>query len=134
MSNSAEDPQRVIYPLLSEFLSFRAVDVSSIVIETDTFGNHIFRVIIRKELKSLEHFRNSPYIIQPAGVVVDNNPYVTLKEAEHPLVILRILTEFCYGDSLEQILDENILGDSVSDQGCTEPSPRQRANAYGYTE
>lgn len=90
-----EDPFRVIYQLLSEFPTFRAIDVSSVENKIEIADGRVFHVrleyvyktvdrsfytkadtdAIRKELENLEYFRSAQYIAQSAGVVVSPNPY-----------------------------------------------------------
>lgn len=132
-----EDPLRVIYPLISEFTTFEAIDVSSVEIKSEIADDRVFRVrlhhrgeqdyiyktvdrpfyrtsdteAIRKELKNLDYFRNAPHIVQPAGIVVSPNPYTTLPQDDKPLVITGILLEYYSGGSLRQILSESRLQD-----------------------
>lgn len=132
-----EDPLRVIYPLLSEFPTFKAIDVSSVQNKSEIADDRVFRVrlrhggeqdyiyktvdrpfytkadteAIRKELENLEYFRNAQHIAQSAGVVVSPNPYTTSRQDDKPLVITGILLEYYCGGSLEQILSEHRLKD-----------------------
>lgn len=132
-----EDPLRVIYPLLSEFPTLKAIDVSSVKNEIEIADGRVFRVrlcdggeqeyvyktvdrpfyrisdteTIRKELENLEYFNNARHIVQSAGVVVSPNPYMTLGQDGKPLVITGILLEYYCGGSLEQIFSEHRLKD-----------------------
>jgi serine/threonine protein kinase len=132
-----EEPLRVIYPLLSEFPTFKAIDISRVENKTEIADDRVFRVrlrdsgeqeyiyktvdrpfykkadteAIRKELENLEYFRNAQHIVQSAGVVVSPNPYMTSRQDDKPLVITGILLEYYCGGSLEQILSEHRLKD-----------------------
>lgn len=130
-----EDPKRVVYPLCSEFPSFRRVDISNILLDKEIADGHVFQVllypdkdkeyiyktmerlfytpmdteVLRKELENLAHVRNLRNIVQPAGVVTSRNPYRTSRWSDQSLVITGVLLEFYGGGSLQSILRERRL-------------------------
>lgn len=132
-----EDPSRVIYPLLSEFTTFEAIDVSSVEIKSEIANERVFHIrlrhrgeqdyiyktvdrplyrtsdieAIRKELENLEYFRNAQHIVQSAGVGVSPNPYTTSCQDGKPFVGTGILLKYYSGGLLKQILSESRLQD-----------------------
>ncbi|KAJ5609426.1 protein kinase domain-containing protein [Penicillium herquei] len=127
-----EDPLRVKYLSPAQFPSFRPIEISELIQEIE-ISDGVFRVhhegnrmpyvlkiinrplyhprdtdVIKQELESLEQFRGTRGIVQPAGIAVFANPYQTCQKDNQPpeMVINGILLEFHSGGSLKCVLKE----------------------------
>jgi Protein kinase domain len=128
-----EDPSRVVYPLCTEFPSFRSINLHDLsnereiadgvfqVLDDNDKTPYILKVVnrplyqphdtevIRKELENLEVFRSVPNIVQAAGIAVSTNPYMTSSTRDQPLVVMGIVLEYYSGGSLHRVLSEHRL-------------------------
>lgn len=126
-----EDPSRIIFPLRGDFPSFRTVRLDDLV-DSKEVANDVYRVfhrndgmhyifkalryilyhpidtsVMRSELTNLERFRGVPNIVQPAGIIVARNLYITSPNRDQPLIIRGILLQYYSGGSLKDILSEH---------------------------
>lgn len=126
-----EDPLRIIFPLRDDFPSFRAVRLDDLMVGEEV-ANDVYRVfhkndgmhyifkalryifyhsidtsVMQSELTNLGHFRGVPNIVQPAGIAVACNPYMTSPNRDQPLIIRGILLQYYSGGSLKDILSEH---------------------------
>jgi serine/threonine protein kinase len=117
--------------LCDDFPYFRTVRLDDLV-DSEEVANDIYRVfhkddgmhyifkelgyvlyhpidtsVVRSELTNLGHFRGMPNIVQPAGIVVARNPYMTSPNRDQPLIIRGILLQYYRGGSLKDILSKH---------------------------
>ncbi|KAL4909611.1 hypothetical protein BDW74DRAFT_173105 [Aspergillus multicolor] len=128
-----EDPQRVVYPSCDEFSLLRCIHMEDLVEEKE-IKDGVFKVrsvsdgtpyilksidqnmyfaedteTIRHELRNLQQFRGTPFIVQPVGIAVAPNPYQTLTTYGQSMVVTGALVEYYSGGSLKNVLAENSL-------------------------
>ena len=125
-----EDPTKFVYPLCEEFPPFRNVPIEDLLDCSDiTNGNfqvshkddgmqcihniinpvpyHPYDTDVNlAELANLEYFQGVPNIVQPVGIVVFRNPYMTSRR-DQPLVFHGILMHYYYGGPLKGILADD---------------------------
>ncbi|KAL4973169.1 putative serine-threonine protein kinase [Aspergillus desertorum] len=129
----AEDPRRIIYPILDQVQDLPTFEASHLedakviapTIDTVLFKQERFaykkleRLIyepgdtehILNEIKALAQFRGQPYIAQLIGLVIYGNPYKTRPSTISSPVITGFLLEYYPEGSLEQVLAENKVED-----------------------
>ncbi|RJE18586.1 Protein kinase domain-containing protein [Aspergillus sclerotialis] len=125
----AEDPERVMYPILDRSQNLPTIDagrleiieaiaptVSTVLFQKNKF---VYKTIDRpiyipgdtehilNEINVLTQFSGKPNIAQLVGVVVSEDPYKTRPSAIRPPVITGLLLEYYSGGSLQQIITEN---------------------------
>jgi len=125
-----EDPTRAIYPSILQFPFLRAINLTELIQEYD-ISDGGFRVshqtdkklyvlkvvnrpfylpgdsdVIRQELGNLQQLKNVAGIVQPAGVAIFPNPYITNPSDNPETVIYGILLEYYIGGTLQQIFNK----------------------------